>query len=205
MIAAHQWEPLNLKEIRKKSICHLSAIRLRPFPTVSYEELRMWKHRILAPGSWDAYQRNDFCEPRLLHLPVNRKVLNSLPWVIWFSLINNNLLMFLSALCCNNLYILAPLLPSQRSFSELSEMLSPRLQSSFAPSKTCNSGVVHFFQQGTTSEIWKCWQLPCLIILKYGVLSDHHKARCWVSSCLYFQLLPGTWLGGESHWSGCFK
>ena len=94
VIAAHQWEPLNLKEIRKKSICHLSAIRLRPFPTVSYEELRMWKHRILAPGSWDAYQRNVFSEPRLLHIPVHRKVLNFLTWDILFSSINSQFLMF---------------------------------------------------------------------------------------------------------------
>ena len=28
--------------------------------------------------SWDAYQRNDFKEPILLHLPIHRKVLNSL-------------------------------------------------------------------------------------------------------------------------------
>ena len=26
----------------------------------SLRKLRMWKHRILAPGSWSAYQRNDF-------------------------------------------------------------------------------------------------------------------------------------------------
>ena len=43
-------------------------------------KLRMWKHRILAPDSWDTYQRNDFSEPRLLHLPTYRKVLNSLTW-----------------------------------------------------------------------------------------------------------------------------
>ena len=35
-------------------------------------ELRMWKKktpRTLAPDSWDAYERNDFSEPRLLHFP----------------------------------------------------------------------------------------------------------------------------------------
>jgi len=45
------------------------------------------KHRMLAPDSWDAYERNDFSEPRLLHLPIHRKALNSLTWVIWFWLI----------------------------------------------------------------------------------------------------------------------
>ena len=40
-------------------------------------------------------------KPRLLRLPIHRKVLNSLTWEFWFSLINNNLLMFrLSSLCC---------------------------------------------------------------------------------------------------------
>ena len=48
---------------------------------------RMGKHRILAPDSWGTYLRNDFSEPRLLHLPIHRKVLNSLPWDVWFSLI----------------------------------------------------------------------------------------------------------------------
>ena len=41
-----------------------------------------------AQDSWGAYQRNDFSEPRLLHLPIHRKVLNSLTWDIWFSLIH---------------------------------------------------------------------------------------------------------------------
>ena len=59
------------------------------------------KHRILAPDRWSAYQRNDFSEPRFLHLPIHRKALNSLTWDILFSLIKNNLLMFrLPASCC---------------------------------------------------------------------------------------------------------
>ena len=40
--------------------------------------------------SWDAHQRNDFSEPRLLHLLIHRKELKSLAWSIWFSLINSN-------------------------------------------------------------------------------------------------------------------
>ena len=54
--------------------------------------LRMWKHRTLAPDSWDAYHRKDFSEPRLLHLPTQIKALNSLTWDMWFSLINSNFL-----------------------------------------------------------------------------------------------------------------
>ena len=84
-----------LRGLRKENTCHQAATRLQPLPTVSPEErkLGMWKCRTLA-DSWRAYQRNDFSEPRLLHLSIHRKALNSLTWVIWFSLINNNLLMF---------------------------------------------------------------------------------------------------------------
>ena len=43
--------------------------------------------------------------PRLSHLPIHRKALNSLAWDIWFSLTNNNHLMFKPlALCCKLLY-----------------------------------------------------------------------------------------------------
>ena len=65
------------------------------------KKLRMWKYMILAPDSWGTYQRQDFREPRLLHLPIHRKVLNSLTWDIWFSFIYNDFLMLrLPALCC---------------------------------------------------------------------------------------------------------
>ena len=63
--------------------------------------LWMRKPRILAPESWCAYERNDFSEPKLLHLPIHRKVLNSLTWDVWFSLVNSNFLMhWLPGLCC---------------------------------------------------------------------------------------------------------
>ena len=41
-----------------------------------------------APDSWGAYQRND------LHLPIYRKVLNSLTWNVWFSWSNSNFFFF---------------------------------------------------------------------------------------------------------------
>ena len=40
-------------------------------------KFKMWINRILAPDRWSAYQRNNFSEPRLLHLPIHRKELNS--------------------------------------------------------------------------------------------------------------------------------
>jgi len=97
-IAVLQCELVSPEEMQeRKTYLPLSSYRTAATPYVQTWGDRKWKYRILALGSWDAYQRNYFCEPRLLHLPVNRKVLNSLPWIIWFSLINNNLLMFLSA------------------------------------------------------------------------------------------------------------
>ena len=46
--------------------------------------LRMRKHRVLVPKSWGAHQRNDFREPRRLHLPIHRKALNSLRYLVFF-------------------------------------------------------------------------------------------------------------------------
>ena len=60
----------------------------------SLEELRVWKCKLLTPESWDAYERNDFSEPKLLFLPIHRKTLNSLTWDIWFPFIINKFLMF---------------------------------------------------------------------------------------------------------------
>ena len=61
----------------------------------------MWTHGILAPDGWGVAQRNDFHEPRFLHLTICRKAQNSLTWNIWFSFINGHLLMVTwPALCC---------------------------------------------------------------------------------------------------------
>ena len=81
-----------------RNTCNLAAIRLQPLPPHPGEAQDVKTH--LIPDSWDAYQRNDFSMPRLLYLPIHRKALNSLTRDTWFSLINNNLLMFrLHALC----------------------------------------------------------------------------------------------------------
>ena len=99
-----------LRELRMETGCRPSSPQpLQLLPTSFYppprwctpRTLRMGKHRTLAPESWGADQRNDSSEPRLLHLPIHRKVLNSLTWDFWFSLINSNLLMFWPpGLCC---------------------------------------------------------------------------------------------------------
>ena len=86
--------------------------------------LRMRKQRMLLPGSWGAYQRSEFHKPRLLHPPIYIKVLSSLIWGMWFSLINSNLSSFpLSGLCRKTpISWLSPYLfgaVSQSSFWEL--------------------------------------------------------------------------------------
>ena len=75
------------------------------------------KHRKLARDRWGAYEGKDFSEPRFLYLPTHRKALNSFTWDIWFSLINNNLLMFrLPALNTKLVYNLRlPLASSEQS------------------------------------------------------------------------------------------
>ena len=82
--------------------CYLIASRLQPIPMVSPKGAQNVKNIGYWPqDNWDAYERNDFSKLRLWLLPLHRKVLNSLTWDIWFSLINNNLLMLrLPALCC---------------------------------------------------------------------------------------------------------
>ena len=74
----------------KEHLCDMAGIRLQPLATGSPEELRRWKHRQLASESRDAYERNEFSKPKLLHLPIYRKALNSLTWDIWFSLLHKN-------------------------------------------------------------------------------------------------------------------
>ena len=90
---------------KENSTCNLATLGLQPLTAVSTEQ----KHRILAPDSWDAYERNDFIGPRLLHLSIHRKALNFLIQETWFSLLNNNLLMLgLPTPCCKLLYNLTP-------------------------------------------------------------------------------------------------
>ena len=89
---SHQWSQPARANRKENNTCNLV---LQTIPSGCSHSLwwRLRKNRILAPDSWDAYERKDFSETRVLHLPIHRKVLNSLTWDIWFSLITNNLLM----------------------------------------------------------------------------------------------------------------
>ena len=89
-----QWALRELKKQTNKKKKHLpsSSRGLQPLPTVSPEETQNVKTKDAGPGSWGAYQRNDFSEHRPLHILIHRK-LNSLTWDIWFSLVSNHILM----------------------------------------------------------------------------------------------------------------
>ena len=107
------WKVLPATSVNKGCCSHQASRHCsRPW-LCTLRGFRMERSRTLALESWGAYQRKDFSEPRLLHLPIHRKVLNSLTWDVWFSLINSNLLMFwLLGFCCKKLlYIPAPPFP----------------------------------------------------------------------------------------------
>ena len=79
-----QWAQRELRSERGRLTC--SSHLLQPFSRARPEETGMRKAE-----SWGASQRVDFREPRLLHPPTLRKVLNSSTGAIWFSLVNNDL------------------------------------------------------------------------------------------------------------------
>ena len=76
------------------------------------------ENRILAPDSYGAYQRNDFSEPRLLYLPIHKKLLNSLTWDILFCLLT--IIFWYSDYlpCVAKLHNLASPLTSSEKFSQ---------------------------------------------------------------------------------------
>ena len=61
----------------KNVSCHFSKPRmlqlLEPPTSAPCGDFRMKKDKILALDSEGAYQRNNFSEPRLLHLPIHRR------------------------------------------------------------------------------------------------------------------------------------
>ena len=144
--SSHQRTPVIQQP--SKDTCRPAAIRRQRPPAIwrpsdgshspwwAPRNFRMWKHRILAPESWDIDQRNDFSEPGLLHLPKHRKALNSLPWGIWFSLTYSSLLTF-SDFVTKLLYNWSPTPVSSEQFSQghwrcclqgLSPKMSPRIK-----------------------------------------------------------------------------
>ena len=88
-----------------RSLLRLSPLSLWCYPTISPSVAPFSSHLQSFRASksfqmsqffihirWPKYSSfRSFSEPRGLHLPKHRKVLNSLTWDIWFSLINNSL------------------------------------------------------------------------------------------------------------------
>ena len=80
----------------------------------------------LAPDSWDAYERNEFSEPKGVHLPIHR-VINSLTWYLTFNV------QTACSLCCKLVYSLPLYSPlplwekfSQRYWDTVSQAWSPK-------------------------------------------------------------------------------
>ena len=108
-----------------KQAAHCQAISHCSNPQLCIlRALRMEKHRILALDSKGVYQRNNFNEPRLLHLPYieNAKFINPI-YLVFF---NSNLLMFrLPGLPCKTPMYLGSSLTSSEPSLRASERLPP--------------------------------------------------------------------------------
>ena len=149
MIAATTYSELvSLEGLRKKTknTFHLVAIKLQPFLIVNSEETQDVK-----TGNWP--QIDDFSKPKVLYLPIHRKVLNSLTWDIWFSFINSNLLFLLAVLCCKTpLYHDSSLESSEQSSQYYLRWCLLALKSSVClPNKT----------QLSTSRLWIYFSWQC--------------------------------------------
>ena len=88
-------------------ICPPSSSQpLQPPPVVHSEGTQDGKVPDTSPRQLRCRSKEWFQWAQTSHLPIHRKMLNSLTWDIWFSLINSNLLMlWLAGFCCKNSYI----------------------------------------------------------------------------------------------------
>ena len=69
-----------LPQLWSRRCCHFPWWLLRSWENA---ESNRNKETRLAPDSWGAYERNEFSEPRGLHLPIHR-MLNSFTWYLIF-------------------------------------------------------------------------------------------------------------------------
>ena len=81
-------------------------------PYMSPEKTQDVRTQDTGPDNWGTHQRNYFSEPRLLHSPIHRKVLDSMGYLVLFFLINSNILFQLAVLCCKT-----PIYPSNELIS----------------------------------------------------------------------------------------
>ena len=94
----------------------------------------MEKSRVLTLDSYSARARNDFEEPKILHLPIHIKVFKfiNLGYLVFFNY--SNILKFYYLVFVAKT-MLAPPLPLQSSLLELSERLCSALLSSVLSTK----------------------------------------------------------------------
>ena len=86
---------------------------LQPFPAVLPERFPDGNEQAAGTRQPRCLSKGWYQWAQTSPLHIHRKVLNSLTWHIWFSLINSNLLKFwLLGLCCKNSCISSVLLPS---------------------------------------------------------------------------------------------
>ena len=123
--------------------------------------LRVRKCRILAPDSWGANKGMISVSLDACIFP-NRKVLNSLTWDVWFSLINSNLLMFwLPGFCCKTpLYPGSSLTSSERFLRTMWEVVFRACVLSFVCQTKHNSQLLGhaflFFSQPWSNKLpWR--------------------------------------------------
>ena len=88
------------------------------------QEARCTRKQDLAPGSWSAYEGNEFSEPRGVHLPIQR-MLNSLTSYLIFDV------QTACSICCKFVYGLTSLPASLEQFSQsywdaVSQAASPK-------------------------------------------------------------------------------
>ena len=74
------------------------------------------RSRTPAPDNWDAYEWNGFSEPRCLHLPIHRRTLNALRYLVFLNQ-QSSLTFRLPARCCKLLYNLTPSPSSLEQFA----------------------------------------------------------------------------------------
>jgi len=104
-------------ELRKET-CHFSSHQTAATPKVSPKEIQDVKTLVTSPRYLRCISKEWFRWAQTLHLPIQRKVLNSLTWAIQFSFISINLLFLLPAPPCTTpIYPSSPL-TSLEQFSQ---------------------------------------------------------------------------------------
>ena len=102
-----KWE-WGLPKLQTRGCCHPLQWLLRSWGNA---RSKVNKETGLAQDSWGTYERNEFSEPRGLHLPIHR-MLNCLPWYLIFDD------QTAYSLCCKLVYSLTSPPASLKQFSQ---------------------------------------------------------------------------------------